>query len=79
MTGLRFYKKPVPPNVHPIIKVMFEQANEQQASWKVIADRAGVDESAIAKWGVSRSPRLANIEAVLNVLGYTITVKRKKG
>jgi predicted transcriptional regulator len=61
--------------VHPIVHWIWDQINFQHASQEDIADRSGVASSTIRKWrnGV-RSPRVMELEAVVNALGFKIKV-----
>lgn len=61
--------------VHPIVRWIWVQMNHQQASQEDVALRAGVSSSAMRKWrDGSRSPKLVELEAVVNTLGYDIKV-----
>lgn len=62
--------------VHPIVRWIWVEMNRQQASQEDVAKRAGVSSSAMRKWrnGV-RSPRIQELEAVVNVLGGKIKVR----
>lgn len=62
--------------VHPIVRWIWLEINHQQASQEDVAVRAGVSSSAMRKWrrGV-RSPGIAELEAVVNALGYKIQLK----
>jgi transcriptional regulator with XRE-family HTH domain len=77
-----FQKQKVPPKrtadgmaIHPIVRWIWDQINFQHASQEDIAKRSGVSSSAMRKWrdGV-RSPRLMELEAVVNALGFKIKV-----
>lgn len=61
--------------VHPIVRWVWTQINAQRASQEDVAMRAGISSSALRKWrdGV-RSPRIVELEAVVNVLGYKLKV-----
>lgn len=61
--------------IHPIVRWIWEQINSQRASQEDVAERAGVNSSTLRKWrdGV-RSPRVVELEAVVNVLGYKLKV-----
>ncbi len=62
--------------VHPMIRWIWSEMNRQCASQEDVAKRAGVSSSAMRKWrnGV-RSPRLVEIEAVVNALGGTLKIR----
>jgi transcriptional regulator with XRE-family HTH domain len=55
---------------------MWREMNRQRASQEDVAVRSGIASSTMRKWrqGVN-SPKLADIEAVINTLGGKIIVK----
>lgn len=61
--------------VHPIVRWIWQQINDQRASQEDVAERAGINSSTLRKWrdGV-RSPRVVELEAVVNVLGYRLKI-----
>lgn len=61
--------------IHPIVRWVWTQINHQRASQEDVSQRSGVSSSTMRKWrdGV-RSPRLLELEAVINVLGYKLKV-----
>ncbi len=78
-----YQKQKIPPKktadgmaIHPIVRWIWDQINFQQASQEDVAKRSGVSSSAMRKWrdGV-RSPRLMELEAVVNALGFRIKVE----
>lgn len=61
--------------VHPIIRWIWVEMNRQRASQEDVAKRAGVSSSAMRKWRTGdRSPRLYEIEAVVNALGGRLRI-----
>jgi transcriptional regulator with XRE-family HTH domain len=79
---MRNYQKQKEPRkgmaVHPLVRWMWKQMNKQLASQEDVAKRSGVSSSAMRKWRVGvRSPRIMELEAVINALGYKLTVKEK--
>lgn len=64
--------------IHPLVRWIWAQMNKQRASQEDIAKRSGVSSSAMRKWRAGvRSPRIMEIEAVVNSLGYQLTVRKK--
>lgn len=63
-------------NTHPFVKRMSAEMTRQRATLTDVAERSGVAYKTIVNWrsGVS-TPKLADIEAVFNVLGYGFHVK----
>lgn len=64
----------VPTGVHPVIEFVYREKTRRRLSNESIQKDALV--SRISKWR-RQDPRIGNVEAVLNVLGYTLTHKRK--
>lgn len=62
--------------VHPFVRWIWRQMNHQRASQEDVATRSGVASSTMRKWrqGIN-SPKLADIEAVINALGAKLTIK----
>lgn len=62
--------------VHPMVTWIWQQMNKQRASQEDVAERAGIASSTMRKWrrGIS-SPKLTDIEAVVNTLGGKIHVR----
>lgn len=65
-------------NVHRFVKLIWRSVNTEMWSQEELERRSGVSVSAVRKWrrGV-RSPRLIEIEAVLNTLGYELVARLK--
>lgn len=68
----------VHPACHRLVHVIWREINDQRVCQEDLAKRAGVSASAIRKWRQGqRSPNLNDLEAVLNVLGYAVTVRQR--
>lgn len=64
--------------VHPLVRWIWKEMNRQRVSQEDVAARSGVSSSAMRKWRKgTRSPKVADIEAVINVLGGKIKVSVK--
>lgn len=59
---------------HPLVRRMFKIMDSQRASLLDVADRAGLHYGSITRWCQFHSPKIDALEAVLNVLGYRLTV-----
>lgn len=70
--------KPALKGVHPFVKFLDEH---RTMTLTLLGEKAGIDYKSINRWRLKgHPPRLADIEAVLNVLGYDLVlVKRNKG
>lgn len=61
--------------VHPMIRWIWAEINRQKCSQEDVAQRSGVSASAMRKWRRGdRSPKLNDIEAVVNALGSRIRI-----
>lgn len=72
---LRHYPHKVPENVHPVVQRLYAEMNDQQATQVDVCERSGVCGHAIRDWRRHGNPTLLDLEAVLNVLGLTLSVK----
>lgn len=62
---------------HHLVKLIWKEINAQQASQQDVVDRAGINLRTMTKWrDGSRSPRMLEVEAVLNVLGFNLVARR---
>ena len=58
--------------VSPQVRDLFLIAEAANMPMGQLAERAGVHEKQFVEWRKGRTPKLANIEACYNVLGYTL-------
>lgn len=77
-----FVKKDNHPNIHPLVRRLYNLADHQRVSFEKLAKKAGVEPITISTWGhrtaIRREPRLYNFEAVLNALGYKIVIVKRE-
>jgi len=71
-------KLAIPAHAHPFVRRIYTEANRQYATIAEIADRAGVERHLISSWPNRNQPKLADIVAVLNVLGLDLVITEKK-
>ena len=76
----QFQRQKVPPvedrAVHPFIRFIWRKMNEELWSQEDLAKRAGVTSSAMRKWRRGeRNPRISELEAVINALGYNLIIR----
>lgn len=57
---------------HRLIHFIYVQLVAQEMQRSDLCRRAGVGEAALEKWWTGAYPNLANLEAVLEVLGYGV-------
>ena len=67
-----------PEKAHPLVRFLYDECNRQQVSIRSVSEQSGVSESIINLWRTQGEPRLSNIEACLNVLGFTILTPTRK-
>ncbi len=66
-------------NVHPLVRQLFTAMNARHVNKRWMAKKAGVNYTSMGDWQYrGYRPRLANIEACLNVLGYELAIVPKK-
>lgn len=61
-------------HVHEIVRLVEQEMFDRRLNRKDVSSRAGLGHNAIEQWIYGHSPSIANIEAVLQVLGYRLTV-----
>ena len=74
----RWRRLSIPKNAHRFTKLFLELCNDQRIDMQSLADRSGVPVKTIRNWKQRYyNPQLANIEAVLDVLGYELVARKK--
>ncbi len=68
--------------IHPtgtidlLVRRMVEIMNEQRVTCRHVVKAAGVNKSALTEWlHNGYTPRIGNLEACLNVLGYELVIQ----
>ena len=61
---------------HRTVNKMIEIANREQATYVLLAERSGVHRETISAWARYNNPRVNDLDAVLGVMGYRLTVER---
>ncbi|WP_425487294.1 helix-turn-helix domain-containing protein [Methylocystis heyeri] len=65
-------------SVHRFVALAVDAARTSPMSLEVICEKAGVNRDMLRRWAVGkRGPSIITLEAVLDVLGYEIIVRRK--
>ena len=67
---------PSPINNNPLIKRLVDLMNEQEVDTIDLCESAGVSHTSIHSWRIKSNPNIANLEAVLNVLGYGLVIRK---
>ena len=58
--------------MNPLVEKLCAVMKERGITQEVLADLAGVSQSAISSWRHHQSPNLGHFRAVANVLGYDL-------
>jgi transcriptional regulator with XRE-family HTH domain len=66
------------PNNNPVVRRFYELAFEQRMTLADISERSGMNKNTMHNWRYISTPRVSDINAALNVLGYEVTVRRIK-
>lgn len=69
----------VPTKGNPLLIQVFTEMRRRNMSIVEMSRRSGVSETTIRRWLERRSPRLHNLQAVVNTLGWEIVLVSKKG
>jgi len=70
---------PPPRNTNPLIVRLVELINDGDIDSHELCRRAGLAAGAIYAWRHHSNPGVNNLEAVLNALGYELTIERREG
>lgn len=71
--------RPLPTDVyiHPMIRWIHEQVMERKITYEKLSEMSGIGANTIRKWrNNDSSPKVADIEAVINALGGSIVIVR---
>lgn len=68
----KFQQLSVPETAHPLVRELWRHMNDQRAPLRDVAEKAGVGYNAMVGWRTRRLPRIDDLEACFNVLGYTL-------
>ena len=59
-------------NGNPVVRFLFEEMERQQIHEACMSERAGFHRDTLRKWRNTHQPRITDIEACLNLLGYEL-------
>ncbi len=68
----------IPQTAQPLVRQLFEEMNRQQCGVVEMSERSGVNKNTLKDWRTRTVPRIADLEACFNVLGFDIVVKERK-
>ena len=64
-------------NNNEIVRFLFEEMHKQQIHECDMSERVGFHRDTLRKWRLKHQPRVNDIEACLDFLGYKLKVVRK--
>lgn len=67
----------VPPHAHPLVRRLYQEIIRQQVPVAILAKKSGVSRQTIREWRTRLRPKLDDLEACFNVLGYELAVREK--
>lgn len=65
-------------NGHPAVQFLFAQMFKQRMTQADLADRTGFAYDTLKHWRLYTMPRVNDLDAALNAMGYRITVVKVK-
>jgi len=74
----KFRYRPTIVNGNPIVQFLFKEMHNQRMCQIDLSERVGLHRDTLRNWRTRYSPRINDIEAALNVLGYTLKPVRIK-
>ena len=72
-------KLTVPKKCDPLVRQVFQLINEQRASLTDVSEKAGVRRCTLSDWRYRRNPNLLSLQAVVQALGYRLTITKDEG
>lgn len=63
----------VPDRAHPLVKKLFREMHRHQIGVLDMAERSGVNKNTLKDWRTRTVPRVPDLEACFNVIGYRLT------
>ena len=67
-------KLPIPPQAHPLVRLLITECNEQRVTLRELALKAGCFPKTLSGWRYSTQPSLENLIACFNALGLDLVV-----
>lgn len=65
-------------NSHRCVRFLFDEMFKQRMTQADLADRTGIAYDTLKHWRLYTMPRISDLEAALNTLGYELTVRKVK-
>ena len=74
----KFRYRPTIINGNPVVRFLFEEMHRQRCCQMDLSEKVGLHRDTLRKWRTKYTPRINDMEAALNALGYTLKVARLK-
>jgi hypothetical protein len=74
----KFRYKPAIINGNHIVRFLFEEMHRQRCCQIDLSERVGLHRDTLRNWRTRYTPRINDMEAALNYLGYTLKVAKLK-
>lgn len=68
----------IAPNAHPCVRSLMEAMNEQQTTFKELAQRTRVGIDTMRFWQTRHMPRVDLLDAALNALDLELCVRKRR-
>lgn len=65
-------------NNNPLVRFIFEEMHRQQIHECDVSERVGYHRDTLRRWRTHHQPRVVDLEAVLDFLGYRLKIVRKR-
>lgn len=64
-------------DAHPLVQWIWSKMAEKKLTHEFVANKAGIRAATLRNWARGRTkPSLADIEAVVNAIGFDISIKK---
>lgn len=77
----KFRYRPAIINGNPVVQFLFKEMHKQRCCQMDLSERVGLHRDTLRKWRTTHTPRISDMEAALNYLGYTlkaVPIREKK-
>ena len=63
--------------VSPLMRQFFDIVEKAGLTWKDMSKLSGLSRETLIRWQRQNSPKVDNLEAALNAIGYGLEIKKK--
>ena len=63
--------------VSPLMRQFFDIVEKAGLTWKDMSKLSGLSRETLIRWQRQNSPKVDNLEAALNAIGYRLEIKKK--